>query len=306
MAPKNLVNFGDPGMYVAGGGIPEGNYALEFLIQNYQAQKADGTSSGPERLGVMITAHSLTDAEKRGDGAYKQFYSMGRNAHLSYQPDPDTGKSLVSVAGGPATTLPNSTNWAVFLKEMFNSGLPAGIFTNDISVLDGMHAHLHPIPEPEERKSFQSATSEGSDEPRKNNTICVVGEILEDGKPWEGTGGIPDTNTKAATKPNGKVATVKAAPKVTAAKPKPAAEEEADPDDMEAVAKVSASKWFSEKPNGGPKLLFKTGVLKLVGEKYGEEVKDAIKDGLFDSDDNINAVISGLGYNCANGQVKPA
>ena len=72
------VNIGDLGTFVAGGGLPEGQYALEFEVQNYQAKKADGSTAGPSRLGVMVTAHSLTDpsAEPRN-----QFYSMGTKAH---------------------------------------------------------------------------------------------------------------------------------------------------------------------------------------------------------------------------------
>src|SRR5512140_2727496 len=111
------VNFGDLGMYVAGGGLPEGDYALEFGVQMYQAENQQGVKQGPPRLGVMVIAHSLTDPAARGENAKHQFYSMGSNADKTFAPNPETGKGLVLVPGAAGSTLNNSTNWSLFLKS---------------------------------------------------------------------------------------------------------------------------------------------------------------------------------------------
>ena len=125
------VNFGSLDFYVAGGGLPDGDYiAVDHSAMMYQAKNQQGVSKGPARLGVMITfqpSHDLTAEAQR-----TQFYSLGSNADKSFAPNPETGKGLVPIPGGPATTLNNQTNWAMYLKSMYDCGLPEGIFQNDL------------------------------------------------------------------------------------------------------------------------------------------------------------------------------
>src|SRR5579859_6037364 len=106
--------------YSQGGGLPDGDYLwsnLQFVM--FQPTKKDGTVVGPSRLSVQITmeppAGTTTEEEKR-----IQNYSMGTNAHLTYQPD-TTGKSLALVPGGPAAPLYENTNWYYLLKSLYDT-----------------------------------------------------------------------------------------------------------------------------------------------------------------------------------------
>ena len=305
-AASQVPNFGDLGTYVQGGGVPEGDYALEFNVQMYQGTNRDGTPSKiPARLGVMITFHSLTDAEKRGENAYTKFVSMGSEADKSWMPDPDTGKSIVPVPDGPGAGLQNSTNWALFLKSFYECGLPVGVFTNDISVLDGVHVHLANYPEPEERKSFQkSKTAEGGeDERRGSGTISVITEIKEDGKPWEGTGGIPDATAKApakgkapvkaAAKPNGKVA------------PAPAASD-AGEEDITTAAITGLSAVLENNAKGCPVLVLRTSAFAAIKKEQGQDMASAVKSEVFDKADVFSGLLGLLGYAIKGIQVVPA
>lgn len=302
------VNFGDLGMYAAGGGIAEGDYALEFTAQMFQAVKQNGVASGPPRLGVMITAHSLVDPAAEPKTA---FLSMGANADKSFAPNPDTGKGLVAVPGAQGTTLNNSTNWFHFMKSMYDCGLPVGIFSNDLTVLDGVHVHLTNIPEPEERKGFgQSKTGETQVEERQNRTMPIVSEIKEDGKPWEGTGGFEIAAPAAAPK----VAPKKVAPKAPAAAASrvaftaPVAVEEAAAQGEEEVlsAAVQATSSILEKsPAGVTKLLMRTGTFKAVNEAAGADMAQAVIDTFFGSDADLNGLMNQLGYGVAGTSIKP-
>lgn len=302
------VNFGDLGFYVHGGGLPEGNYALEFQVQMYQAKKQSGETAGPSRLGVMMTAYSLTNpaAEPR-----TQFYSMGSKAHESFAPNPDTGKGLVPVAGGSgASTLNMSTNWAFFLKSMYDCGLPQGVFTNDLTVLDGVHAHVHNVPEPEERKGFvQSKTSEVESEPRKNQTIAIVSEILENGSPWEGGGGIPEKEvTAAAPKPAANMkAPAKTAPKIAPkvapkAPPAPPSGEMSEEELMDAAVQGVTSV-LEKNPDGCGKLVLRTGTFKAIQASAGDDAAQAVLDTFFGSDEALNSVLSQLGYTVSGAKI---
>src|ERR1700723_452857 len=284
------INFGDLNMYAAGGGIPPGQYALEHTVQMFQAENKAGQKLGESRLGVMVKAHSLSDSSHQGDGAYTAFYSLGTNAHKSFAPNPDTGKSLVAIPGGSGSTLPDSTNWSLLLKSYYDSGLPAGVFSNDISVLDGTHVVIAHVPEPEERKSFGSATMENAGTERKNRTISVVSEILDDGKPWEGTGGIPTGATAVpVTKVNG---AVKPTP---ISKPGTKATPASDEADVLSAAVNSGSEVLEKNPKGMAWLPFRTGTFSAVKKTYGDDMAQAVQDAYFTNDDGANSLLNQLG-----------
>lgn len=287
--------LGDMSAYSTGGGIPEGDYALSFDVQMFEATKKDGSSAGPARLGVMVTC-----APMGGGDAKSQFYSMGSNAHLSWAPDAETGKKIVAVPGGPGTPPNNQTNWAVFLEQLYNSGLPQGVLQDDVSVLDGVWVHMSNVPEPEGRKGFEAQTGEVAVE-RKSRTIAVVTEIKDDGKPWEGGGGMPETATEEApspvpAKPAAKVAT-KVAPKAAAkaaivqAAPEPAEGAE----DVEAFAQSYAADILGNNPKGMGKMLFRTSMFKAINTADATQTK-TVMDTFFGTDDALNGLINPLGW----------
>jgi hypothetical protein len=288
------VNFGSLEMYVAGGGLPEGDYALEFNVIMFQAQTQAGIQKGPPRLGVQIVAHSLTDPSS---APREQFYSMGTNADKSFAPNPNTGKGLVPIPGGVAATLPQSTNWAIFLKSLYDSGLPEGIFTNDLSVLDGVHVHTSNIPEPEERKGFQSRTGEAAED-RKPGIISVVTEIKDDGKPWEGSGGIPEAGSAPAKGPVKVVKPAVPIRKPVAAPPPAAAEEDTD---VKAAAINAISSVIEKSPDGTTKLKLRTETFKSAGQEMGQ----AIIETYFGDDEALNSILGELGYGLVGSAIKP-
>ena len=299
-APAVGFNFGDLSGYSSGGVLPEGDYVWKDLtVQMFQGTKTDGSSAGPARLGVIITLAPLAGGED-----VTQFYSFGSKAHESWAPNPETGKGIVAVPGGPGTPPNASTNWAVLVKSLADSGLPNGVLSDDLSVLEGMHVHMANIPEPAERKGFMSKTGEAAVEDRPR-TIAVVTEIKDDGKPWEGTGGIPEA--KAATKPNGS-ARAAATPKATptrAVAPTQAAS--ASPsDDVESAAINGVSAVLEKNPNGCPKLLLRTSTFKAVQEATNQATASKVIDAYFKSDADLNGLLGPLGYVLAGGQVKVA
>lgn len=297
------INFGSLDFYTAGGGLPEGDYVLFFTVQNYQAMKANNTPAGPQRLGVMLEAYPLSNPV--ADAVKHQFYSMGSTADKSFAPNPDTGKSLVAIPGGPGgSSMNDSTNWAYLLKSLYDCGLPAGIFTNDLTVLDGIHAHVTPVPEPEERKGFQGAqTGEATNEPRKAQTIAIVTEIKDTGKPWEGTGGLPEAPAAAPVKPGVKALPKAVAPvKAVVAAPVAA---QADDSDVMTHAVNGISSVLESNPLGMTKLLLRTNTFKNLTASAGAPVANQVLATFFGDDASLNAILGQLGYAVAGAAVKP-
>jgi hypothetical protein len=300
-APVASFNFGDLGAYSSGGVLPEGDYVWKSLdVQMFQGQKQDGTNAGPARLGVIITmAHVGNGGEE-----VTQFYSFGSKAHESWQPNPETGKGIVAVPGGPGTPPNASTNWAVLVKSLFDSGLPQGILQDDLSVLEGIWVHMANVPEPSERKGFVSKTGEAAVEDRPR-TIAVVTEIKDDGKPWEGTGGVPETapapkGRAAAPAPTQRPATTTRA----AAAPAPASSGMTD--DVESAAITGVSDVLGRSPHGCTKLLLRTSTFKAVSAAHSQAVASKVIDTYFGSDATLNDLLAGLGYKVQGPQVVAA
>lgn len=305
-AASDGVGFGDIGMYAAGGFLPEGNYAMEHNVVMFAGQKATGAPTGPARLGVMLTAHSLTDpaAEPRN-----QFLSMGTNAHLSFAPNPDTGKGIVPIPNAQGSVLNNSTNWFIYLKSMYDCGLPQGIFTGDISVLDGVWVHVQNIPEPEERKGYGAKTAEAAEE-RQARTIPIVTEIKDDGKPWEGTGGILAAGA-APIKANGGLkaptpARVAAGAKVIAKAPVKPQVTEITEEDLAVIAGNGVTSVLEKNATGCTHLLLRTGTFKAVQASDGDDMAQLVLDTYFVSPDAINPILGQLGYVTDGKNVKAA
>lgn len=299
--------FGDLDFYVGGFTLPEGRYALEFDVRMHAGTKADGTPAGPARLGIMIGAYPLT-----GGPASNQFLSLGSKAHLSFAPDPNTGKGLVSVPGGPGANANNKTNWFLFLKSLYDCGLPAGIFQNDLTTIDGIWVQTQNIPEPEERKGFGAAkTGEAVEEKRGPSLIPIVTEILDGGKPWEGSGGFEGLGEEAAPATPATPA-ARVAPKAPGAPIRPAAvapaapaaEAPADEDTLtSAINGISAV--LEANPKGCTKLLLRTGTFKAVSGSAGAEVANAVLNQFFGTDAALNSVLGSVGYVVQGGNVVP-
>jgi hypothetical protein len=302
-------NFGDLSFYSGGFLLPEGDWALEFNVQMHQGTDKNGTPKGAARLGVMLTAYPVANGALAGE-PQEQFLSMGSKAHESYVPN-DTGKGLAKVPGGPGSVT-NKANWWYFLESLYNTGLPVGIFTDDLSVLDGIWVHTQNIPEPEERKGFGTAATGEVQEQRFNNKMPVVSEILEGGKPWEGTGGIP---TAAAAAPKATVAgRIAPRPATTRAQapPSPAATTGDDEDVKNAAINGITSILMFEQPkgvypnaNGIKKLLLRTGTFKAVNTAVSPEMGQAVMDAFFSDDASLNGLLGEMGYHLVGNDVKP-
>lgn len=303
-AKTGAVPFGSREMYTSGGGLAEGDYVWkELKVQMYQApaNQQSGKQS-PARLGVMITLLPLPSGEET-----TQFYSMGTKAHESFAPNPETGKGIVQVPGGPASTFNDKTNWAILHKSLLDSGLPEGIFVDDLGVLEGMHVHMANVPEPAERAGFQSQTGEVAGE-RKIGTIAVVTEIKDDGKPWEGTGGVPE-EAPAKTSPKGKAAPTVGKPATTSPKAGTATTasptDEVDPE-VYSHAGVAVSSILEKNPKGIKKLQLRTGTFKYFHDAKNPDMAQAVINTYFNDDKVLDLFLQELGYTLKGIDVVPA
>lgn len=289
--------------YSTGGGMPEGDYCIkDASVKMHTHTKQDGTPAGPERLGVMITLCSLVAGE--GEDR-EQFYSMGSKAHESWEPTED-GKGVLPVAGGPGTAPNKNTNWAVFVQSLLDSGLPHGVLT-DLSGLDGTWVHMQNVPEPSDRKSFKAQTGEAAveDKPR---TIAVVSEIKEDGKPWEGGGGVPEAVApKAAAKSAKPAATAKAVTKAAApAKSASAPSPSNGAGDYRDATVEAISAVLGENEDGMPQLQLRTAAFKHIKEATDDATAKAACNHYFNNPANLNEILGELGYQAAKGKVEKA
>lgn len=301
------VNFGSLGFYAGGGfSLPKGKYALEFNAIMFAPVNAAGVAQ-KARLGVQLVAYPL-----EGGDPTEQFLSMGSRADQSFAPN-NTGKGLTPIPGGPASTLQRNTNWNLFLKSLYDCGLPEGIFTNDLSVLDGVWVQTDLVPEPEERKGYGQAKTgeaEAQEERRGSGLIPSVAEILEGGKPWEGGGGFPAAVPVAPAAPSRVAAPARAAAQTRPAMaPRtaaiPVAVEQAGDDDVMTAAVNGMTTVLEAEPNGTSKLKLRTGTFKAVGAASGNEMAQAVIDTYFGSDENLNTVLGQLGYGVQGSNIKP-
>lgn len=304
-----FVKVGRLDTYVSGGGLPEGDYCLMFKFKLHQPMdRKTNQARGEKRLGVMITAYDLNNiaAEPK-----EEFYSMGSKAHLSYCPDPETGMKIMAIPGAPAASFYQDTKWQMFLEELYNSTLPDGVFEDDLTAINGIHVHLHPIPEPaswsEIRKGAQvsEAAMAGQQVNSKPQMVAVPTMILDGGKPWEGTGGIPK-EAKTAHGANGKAVAAAAA---SAPKPEDGAGGD-DPSDDELLdlgsQAVTAILATPGNADGMPKAKLKTDCFEWATREYEPDVVTAMMDLLFGNADNLSAVLGELGYKAGRFKIERA
>ncbi len=286
--PPAELDLFDPNFYTGGNfGLPEGNYALFFQVQMHDGF---GEKKGPARLGVMIRPVSIDNPDEE---IHPQFYGFGKKAHESYAPHPDTGKSIVAIPGGPGGGLQKGTNWDFFRQSLVDSGLPKGVGSNNFEELDGIWVHTVRVPEPEERKSFQSATSEAQQQKTGDGKIAVVSEILDGGKPWEGTGGVPKKG-KGTVKPKVNGAPVAGKP---VAVPPPVSK--VNPNEaVKDAASNGLAEILGQEGNEAGMLWnkLKTAAFAHITKTYSGDMAQAVTDEFFSNDAGITMILAELGY----------
>lgn len=331
----DMVNIGDLSSYSGGLGIMPGDWVLYFTAMMYTYQNAQGVATGSPTLGIYIEAYNLHNPAEEPKN---QFVSMGRNAHLSLQPHPQTGKSFVRVPGGAGTPLNNLTNWFTFYKSLVDCAPEVEqFFTGDLTILDGMWVHTDLADPPEGRKNMGPRSGDFSDaqQQRSDRKIPVIVEVYPQGKPWEGTGGVP-TAAVALNAPNGAVApparaalplppppaaaparptlpprpAAAAAPLAQPARPgaRPPARPAAAPlppppaptafsdEDVGMAAVNAVSDVLGANPAGMAKTALRVAAFQAVSAAYGPEMSQAVQEMYFPTDETLSVLINSLGF----------
>lgn len=314
----------DVSQYAVGKMIPEGDYAVEFVVQEHQSIKAEtGQAVGKPRLVVMLVAYPL-----KGGDPYEQPVSFGSKAIASWVPTAN-GKGIQKRAGGPGLPPTNKSNWMYFLDSMIQSGMPVDALKgNDLSAIDGTWMHIQPVPEPEERKSFRKTAATGEaqedDEPRGNGLMPACTGFIEGGKPWEGGGGFgfvqqapaaPAAPARVATRPApvaarpaavAPAAAPRRAPVAVPPPPPPPQTEEPEGEMTLEDAALEAIGNVLTKPGNAKSLKImkaRMDVHAVATEKFGDQTATDIVNQFFGGNDanllnllgNIDYTISGTG-----------
>ena len=285
--------------YSSGGMIPDGDYLIpDFSVVNFTPTKRDGTVAGPMRLSVRVTFDPPNGAQTQEDRR-EQHYSMGTNAHLLFQPVPTYGKRLIPVENATAGGFYDMSNWHLFLKSLYDSGMPEDFAVDDLTTLDGIVVHIKNVKEPEERKGFRTQNTGEVQADQKDRKIPIVTDILL--APWLAAG---------ATRPSFPVPTqpspaVRAAlplrGTVTAATiPVPPVSNNGAVDNETAVATAILS-LFEKNPNGCSKLALQTGTFRaLVGNPNQQQIMTTY----FSDEATLSSLLNQMGYKLAAGKVE--
>src|SRR6266516_2587704 len=159
-----------PSDFTTGGLIDDVDVTVteaRFVMWDYAGQVRD-----------PVPALAIT-METGGDGTpitetYTQYYTAGDAKNLMPSQD---GKALEVVGGSGG--LKSNSNAGNFLVSLVNAGFPEErLLDGDISVMDGLEAHVHRIPQPERKGLVKSADK------TREATILVVSKIHR--FPWEG------------------------------------------------------------------------------------------------------------------------
>lgn len=305
-----LLDIFNLSSYAGGKTIPEGDYAVEFIAQEYQSINQSGQAVGKPRVGVMLVCYP-----RAGGDPIEQFVSLGTKAILSWVPT-STGKGFAKRAGGPGLPPTNKSNWVLLLDSMVQCGLPVETLKgNDFTALDGVWMHIKPMPEPEERKSFrtQAATGEagGEDEVRGNGLIPICTEILQGGAPWEGGGGFdtsapaPTTAAKPIARRAPAAAPVAAAPAAPARRgpvavaATPAIEEAGDDEEsLEAAAQgcIADVLLKDEFKHGLKRMRLRMETHGVANQKYDEVTATEILKTFFSDEKALANILGTIGY----------
>lgn len=307
-------NFGAEESYSGGFSVPDGKYVWEKVTVMLHAGFGQNAGNNPARLGVMLDLLPLDDP--RAEERKQVFYSFGSKATESFMPN-DNGTGIDPIPNAKGGTLNDSTNWKALRDSLYSGGLPQGILQDDMTVLEGMWAQMQNVPEPSERKGFANTAATGEaavaqpQQRRGSGQILVVSEILDDGKPWEGTGGIPEAPAKPAARVNGRAAAAPAAapraaaPRQAAAPKAPAPVEAVEAFDVEVSATEVVADVLGVNPEGMPKASLRPKVFTAAKKKFGDENAQLIIETYFADDETLAGLLASLEYQISAGKVKP-
>lgn len=298
MAPKyDVVSFGDSTLYTAGAAIPDGKYALKF--SHVIDRGKDG--KGAERLAVRVKFYPLPySAEAK---VLEHTYSMGKAAHLSMRPHPDNPYQLVKVPDGPNPNFNDNTKWAIMKNSLHQSGMEEGVLTDTFETINGVHVVIANQPAPKEWSEIgknSDLAGEGGAQANTNRPamIPVVSMIEDDGKPWEGGGGIPTGDEAPAT---AKKSTAKPASKPVAAKGK-----KSDGEDIAEIAELGISAWMAKNEEGCSKTALKAGAFAWISKNHDEDTANKFMEEVAEDADTLATILGRLGYEIKGIKISPA
>lgn len=313
------VNIDDDSLYSGGGqfDLPPGKYALEASVILFKPEKRN------EFLAVNMVFHPLDG----GEPIVKPL-SCGQKAALSFMPSED-GLGFEPIAGAASVNLPRISNWGIFRKSLKDSGLPQGYLQNDVSVLNGTWV-VTDNQENEERKKLKAErnkTGEAASDPDRkdfDDKSVVVIEILEGGRPWEGSGGFdfpaaaPATAKTTAPTRAAAPAAAPARRVAPASMAAPEPEEQAgETEGLDFAVQNAMTDFLSLEDaktklplyaNGCTKLQMRTAVFNGVKSKMGDDAAQEAGATYFGpgTEAALNSLLSPLGYVLVGTSIKPA
>lgn len=182
--------------FSAGGVMPEGDYLLqkhEIVLWDYDGKMKANTLA----LRVTTVPFSMGSGKAEDVEPVVQHYSVGDPS--AFGPD-DEGTGIVAL--GSRTALGKGSNFFIYLENLVNSGFPEDKYDNDVSVFDGMVAHIAHIPAPERNLPKSNLVTTANPQQQRERTIPVVTAIHK--LPWEKSVKKSAAQAPAAKAPAGK------------------------------------------------------------------------------------------------------
>jgi hypothetical protein len=151
-------------------------------------------------MGKAKTSVALKVTMEEPDGiTHEQYYSAGDPEKVTPSPD---GKTLVPQAG--ATGLNANTNALAFIASIINAGFPEDRLSTDVSVFDGLGAHVNQVAQPKRQ---------GLKDQKEGKTYLLVTKIAR--LPWDAPAAKPAKGAPAAARTAAPKATPAPAPTAT-------------------------------------------------------------------------------------------
>lgn len=308
-----FVDFMSDDQFISSMGIPEGRYACWFDLMMHHFTKADGTpGKGPEQLKVRVTAWPIDEngvsLSRPEDEPKYGYYGLGSKAHLSFAPDPATGKRLLPLPGGTSTKFTNLSNWGVFRDSLRGCGMPNKFVTSDFTPLDGVWLRFTVVAAPEGRKALRAGKTADVEEQDADrpDTVSVPLEAIDGGRVWDGqAGGLLEAAPAPAARPApGRPAPPAAkaaaagrpAPRAAAAPAPVAAEEETE--DVATVATNAIASFFEDPKNvkGAAKAALRTFVFRTVSETVSPDMGQQVLNAYFEDVAVLGGILGEFGY----------
>lgn len=171
--PQGAFMSLDPSTYTQGGLLDDIDvtfHSVRFVEWDYGGR----TSDEGEPILTLALLVSLGYDDNGKEATADQYFSAGDINR--FQPSED---GTHAVAVGNAKGMSDSTNCARFIKSIIDAGFPADQFGDgDVSVLDGMVAHVNRVPQ-ERGGSLKGKKNASGYDP----TVMVVTNIIQ--MPWE-------------------------------------------------------------------------------------------------------------------------